>query len=151
MLNKEKIILRLEKLQTLIEKSHPEEKEEESKTVLFQRHLIETTENIQFIRDVITSKSKFDIDSENQQMIRIMKQSNRYWQLHNKVLDGDFDSVDLLEMEDTIIDYLNQGSKINAIKYYREFMLTHMNERVTLREAKDKIDAYSASMNVSLI
>jgi hypothetical protein len=148
MLDKEKIILRLDMLQTLIEKTYPEVPD---KKVLFQRHLIETTENIQFIRDVITSKSKFDIDTENQQMIRIMKTSNRYWQLHNKVLDGDFDSVDLLEMEDTIIDYLNQGSKINAIKYYREFMLTHMNERVTLREAKDKIDAYDKSMKVSLI
>ena len=42
----------------------------------------------------------------------------------------------------TIEEHLAQSAKIAAIKYYRETMETHFNEKITLREAKDAIDDY---------
>ena len=42
---------------------------------------------------------------------------------------------------DHIEDYLAQGQKINAIKYYREEMQHRFDERVSLRESKDFVDS----------
>ena len=60
-----------------------------------------------------------------------MKESNRYWKIRNLIKEGDVGDLYLLEMEETIMEYLEAGSKINAIKYYREVMQTHFNEKVT--------------------
>ena len=49
------------------------------------------------------------------------------------------------------MEYLDVGSKIKAIKYYREWMNEYTDKGVSLREAKDTIDAYSARRGVSLI
>ena len=49
------------------------------------------------------------------------------------------------------MEYLDDGSKINAIKYYREWMNEYTDKGISLREAKDTIDAYAARREVSLI
>jgi len=43
-------------------------------------------------------------------------------------------------MEEEIEDYLAQGQKINAIKYYRSEMKDRFDEEVSLRDAKDYVD-----------
>ena len=63
-------------------------------------------------------------------------------EIRNLIKEGEVEDLHLLEMEETIMEYLESGSKINAIKYYREVMQTHFKEKVTLREAKDAIDEY---------
>ena len=83
-------------------------------------------------------------------MISTMKDANRLWKLHHKVITGEFDSIAVIELEEIVSEFVDKGQKINAIKFYREWMLENTNTRVTLREAKEKIDAYAAR-NVTLI
>ena len=84
-------------------------------------------------------------------MISTMRSANRLWKLHHKVIAGDFDTIEALEMEERVMEYLDDGSKINAIKYYREWMNEYTDKGISLREAKDTIDAYAARREVSLI
>ena len=66
----------------------------------------------------------------------------------NKIKNGelDGDNVDLMEVHETIEEQLAQGAKITAIKYYREVMDTHFDTKVSLREAKDFVDAIQNDM-----
>jgi len=141
-MNKDLIIERLEMLITLIDETHPDKPTE---AALFHHHSVHTLENIKHIRDYIKGSLVVDEDTQRETLIRIMKESNRFWKVRNKIKDGSVDDLQLLDMEETIIEFLEEGSKINAIKYYREVMNDHFNERVTLRVAKDTIDAYSES------
>tara|TARA_B100000809_G_scaffold234453_1_gene251886 strand:- start:27 stop:470 length:444 start_codon:yes stop_codon:yes gene_type:complete len=141
-MNKDLIIERLEMLITLIDETHPDKPTE---AALFHHHSVQTLENIKHIRDYIKGSLVVDEDTQRETLIRIMKVSNRFWKIRNKIKDGSVDDLQLLDMEETIIEFLEEGSKINAIKYYREVMNDHFNERVTLRVAKDTIDAYSES------
>ena len=141
-MNKDLIIERLEMLITLIDETHPDKPTE---AALFHHHSVHTLENIKHIRDYIKGSLVVDEDTQRETLIRIMKESNRFWKVRNKIKDGSVDDLQLLDMEETIMEYLEEGSKINAIKYYREVMNDHFNERVTLRVAKDTIDAYSES------
>jgi hypothetical protein len=141
-MNKDLIIERLEMLITLIDETHPDKPTE---AALFHHHSVHTLENIKHIRDYIKGSLVVDEDTQRETLIRIMKESNRFWKVRNKIKDGSVDDLQLLDMEETIMEYLEEGSKINAIKYYRDVMNTHFKERVTLREAKDTIDAYSES------
>ena len=146
-MNKDKIIERLEMLTELIGNTQPDIP---SDTMLFHHHSIDVLEEIQYLRDKIKNKSiSIDEDHERQHIINIMKKANRYWVIRNRIKDGD-DNLELLEVEEHIQEYLDQGSKINAIKLYRESMKTHFNQQVTLRESKDMIDALDRGGKVSL-
>jgi ribosomal protein L7/L12 len=70
-----------------------------------------------------------------------MRASNKIWRFRNKIKNGELDMTEQSEMVDEIEDYLAQGQKINAIKYYREEMKVRFGERVSLRESKDFIDS----------
>ena len=134
-----KVIEKLELLENLIGKTEPDIPNE---TELFSHHTIRTQENLEWLRNVATGRTNHDPDSTRTELIRIMKESNRYWKIRNLIKEGEVEDLHLLEMEETIMEYLESGSKINAIKYYREVMQTHFKEKVTLREAKDAIDEY---------
>ena len=146
-MNKDKIIERLEMLSDLISETQPEIPNDK---MLFHHHAIDVLEEIQHIRDLSNKSVTIDQDSERKAIIRLMKKANRYWAIRNKIKEGDIDNLELLEMEEQIHEYLDQGSKINAIKYYRESMLTHFNTRVTLRESKDMIDSLSSGKKATL-
>ena len=147
-MNKELIIERLEMLTELIGNTQPDIP---SDTMLFHHHSIDVLEEIQYLRDKIKNKSiSIDEDHERQHIINIMKKANRYWAIRNKIKEGGVDNLELLEVEEQIHEYLDQGSKINAIKYYRESMKTHFNQQVTLRESKDLIDALSRGKKATL-
>ena len=145
-MNKDNILERLEMLVDLIE-----ETSEPTNDLLFPHHQTDTLENIQFIRDIITGKLIPNADTERDDIIRIMKHSNRMWSIRNKIKNGDIENVNLLELEDGVREYLVGGSKINAIKFYREWMNDNMDTRVSLRESKDKVDAYAKTLNSQLI
>ena len=74
-------------------------------------------------------------------LIEVMRSSNKIWKFRNKIKNGEVDTIDHAEMIDEIEDYLAQGQKINAIKYYREEMQNRFDERVSLRESKDFVDS----------
>ena len=142
-----KIIERLESLETLIEKTEPDIPNEKD---LFSMHSIQTQENIEWMRSIITGSSNHDQDSTRIKIIQIMKDSNRIWGIRNKIHNGEWDDLEMLEVEDTIKDLLSQGQKINAIKYYRSYMHEELKVDMGLRQAKDTIDAIQRGATVDL-
>ena len=142
-----KIIERLESLETLIEKTEPDIPNE---TDLFSMHSIQTQENIEWMRSIVTGNSNHDQDSTRIKIIQIMKDSNRIWGIRNKIHNGEWDDLEMLEVEDTIKDLLSQNQKINAIKYYRNYMKEELKVDMGLRQAKDTIDAIGEGRNVDL-
>ena len=142
-----KIIERLESLETLIEKTEPDIPNE---TDLFSMHSIQTQENIEWMRSIVTGNSNHDQDSTRIKIIQIMKDSNRIWGIRNKIHNGEWDDLEMLEVEDTIKDLLSQGQKINAIKYYRSYMHEELKVEMGLRQAKDTVDAIGRGESVDL-
>ena len=142
-----KILERLESLETLIDKTEPDIPNEKD---LFSMHSIETQENIDWVRSIVTGNSNHDQDSARMKIIQIMKDSNRIWSIRNKIHNGEWDDLQMLEVEDTIKDLLSQNQKINAIKYYRNFMHEELKVDMGLRQAKDTIDAIGRGATVDL-
>ena len=142
-----KIIERLESLETLIDKTEPDIPNEKD---LFSMHSIQTQENMEWMRSIVTGNSNHDQDSTRIKIIQIMKDSNRIWGIRNKIHSGEWDDLEMLEVEDTIKDLLSQHQKINAIKYYRNYMSEQLNVDMGLRQAKDTIDAIGRGATVDL-
>jgi len=142
-----KIIERLEALETLIEKTEPDIPNE---TDLFSMHSIQTQENIEWMRSIVTGQSNHDQDSTRIKIIHIMKDSNRIWGIRNKIHNGEWDDLEMLEVEDQIKDFLSRNEKINAIKYYRQYMHDELKVDMGLRQAKDTIDAIGRGATVDL-
>ena len=141
------ILERLESLETLIDKTEPDIPNEKD---LFSMHSIQTQENIEWMRSIVTGNSLHDQDSTRIKIIQIMKDSNRIWGIRNKIHNGEWDDLEMLEVEDTIKDLLSQHQKINAIKYYRNYMSEQLNVDMGLRQAKDTIDAIGRGVSVDL-
>ena len=144
-MNKKLILDRLELLVELCEKTEPDIPTEKR---LFTEHSISVHEMIKEVRELHTGIKNIDPDSDRDLMINIMRQANKIWRLRNKVKYGEFDELSHIEMTEQIEDYIAQGQKINAIKYYRQEMSEQFGEQVTLREAKDHIDDIAANMRL---
>ena len=141
------ILERLESLEALIDKTEPDVPNEKD---LFSMHSIQTQENIEWMRSIVTGNSNHNQDSTRIKLIQLMKDSNRIWSIRNKIQNGDWDNLEMLEVEDTIKDLLSQNQKINANKYYRKFMLDELKVDMGLRQAKDTIDAIGRGATVDL-
>ena len=134
-MNKTLILDRLELLVKLCEKTEPDIPTEKR---LFTEHSITVHEMLEEVR-ILTDSST---------LTKIMRQANKIWRIRNKVKNGEWDDITQIEMYETIEDYIAQGQKINAIKYYRQEMTDKFDEQVTLREAKDHIDHIANSMKL---
>ena len=134
-MDKSNILLRLEKLVDLCEET--ESDLTFSKNYLFSKHLIEVQTMITLVTDI----ENFEPSVEREQLTQVMKSSNRIWRFRNKIKNGELDMTEQVEMLDEIEDYLAQGQKINAIKYYRDEMKVRFDEQVSLRESKDFVDS----------
>ena len=115
---------------------------------LFSRQYITANEMVSRVRNLHTGKQIIDPDNEREELISIMKCANRIWKIRNKIKNGEWDDSTRLEMEEEIEDYITQGQKINAIKYYRQEMNDKFGEQVNLREAKEYIDKISDDMRL---
>ena len=133
-MDRELIIMRLEMLVSLIENTEPDIPDKKN---LFSHHIITAMEML----DKINNRKL-----EREELISMMKCANRIWKTRNKIKNGEWDSLEMLEVHETIEEHLAQNAKIAAIKYYRETMKTHFDEKVSLREAKDFVDAIQNDM-----
>jgi ribosomal protein L7/L12 len=100
----------------------------------------------QKVKEWHTGHQVQDPDSEREELISMMKCANRIWKIRNKIKNGEWDSLEMLEMNDMIEDYIARGEKINAIKYYRQEMDENYDIRVSLRDAKEYIDNTAEDM-----
>ena len=137
-MDKSNILLRLEMLADLCDTTEPDVP---SDKLLFSNHLIEAQNMITLVTDMANGGVNFEPGTEREQLIEVMRSSNKIWKFRNKIKNGEVDTIDHAEMIDEIEDYLAQGQKINAIKYYREEMQNRFDERVGLRESKDFVDS----------
>ena len=136
-MNKKLIIEKLEMLVSLIEKTEPD--------IPSERYL--------FSGQLITAKEMYDrvetgVSFSENELPELMRQANKIWKIRNKIKNGEWDDLSYLEMNDMIEDYIAQGQKINAIKYYRQEMSDKFDEQVSLREAKEHIDKISDDMRL---
>jgi uncharacterized protein YeeX (DUF496 family) len=137
-MDKSNILLRLEMLANLCETTEPEVPNDKQ---LFSNHLIEVQNMITLVTDIESGEVDFEPSNEREQITEVMRTSNKIWRFRNKIKNGELDTTEHAEMIDEIEDYLAQGQKINAIKYYIEEMKVRFGERVSLRESKDFIDS----------
>ena len=136
-MNKSTILERLNMLVKLCEKTEPDIP---SDTQLFTEHSISVQGMMKSVRDLHTGRQNIDDDSERDLMINIMRESNKIWKLRNKVKNGEWDDLSHAVIEEETEDFLAEGQKINAIKYYRSEMKDRFNVEVSLRDAKDYVD-----------
>jgi len=141
------IIERLQSLEALINKT---EADNPNDKILFTDHTIQTQENLLWMMNLTANGTTHDPDSTRERIIQIMKDSNRIWGIRNKIWNGEWESLEMLEVEDTIKDLLLQNQKINAIKYYRSFMKEELKVDMGLRQAKETIDAIGRGESVDL-
>ena len=144
-MNKNLILYRLEMLVKLCNKTEPK-KWAPGDGSLFSTQFITANEMIKKVRDLHLGKEVLDPDSEREELISIMKCANRIWKIRNKIKNGELDDKHQINMNDQIEDYIAQGAKINAIKYYRQEMDENYSIRMTLREAKEYIDNTAEDM-----
>ena len=141
------IIERLKSLEALITKTEPDNPNDK---ILFTDHTIQTQENLLWMMNLTANGTNHDPDSARERIIQIMKDSNRIWGIRNKIHNGEWDDLEMLEAEDIIKDFLSRNEKINAIKYYRKFMLDELKVDMGLRQAKETIDAIGRGESVDL-
>ena len=137
-MDKSNILLRLEMLADLCEETEPEVPNDKQ---LFSNHLIEVQNMITLVTNIESGEVDFEPSNEREQITEVMRSSNKIWKFRNKIKNGEVDTIDHTEMIDEIEDYLAQGQKINAIKYYREEMKVRFGEQVSLRDSKDFVDS----------
>ena len=134
-MNKELIIDRLNLLIELCEETEPERTvlADFDHTDLFTGHLITAKELYDRFNTGVS-------DSENE-IPEIMKQANTIWKFRNQIKVNGWGEYG--DVHTTITDFLSQGQKINAIKYYRQYMKDNFNQTVGLREAKEYVDNFA--------
>ena len=142
-MNKSAIVERLELLVKLCEKTEPDIPDD---TQLFTEHSISVQGMIKSVRDLHTGKQTVDSDSERDLMINVMRESNKIWKLRNKVKNGEWNDLSGAVIDEEIENYLVEGQKINAIKYYRSEMKERFDKVVDLRVAKDYVDMIQEDM-----
>ena len=111
------------------------------------------SEKYLFTGQLIAAKEMYDrletgVSYSENELPELMRQANKIWKIRNKIKNGEWDDLSYLEMNDMIEDYIAQGQKINAIKYYRQEMSDKFDEQVSLREAKEHIDKISDDMRL---
>ena len=111
------------------------------------------SEKYLFTGQLIAAKEMYDrietgVSVSENELPALMRQANKIWKIRNKIKNGEWDSLEMLEMNDMIEDYIAQGQKINAIKYYRQEMGDQFNEQVSLRDAKEHIDKIADDMRL---
>ena len=137
-MDKSNILLRLEMLADLCETTEPDVPSDKQ---LFSNHLIEVQNMITLVTNIESGEVDFEPSNEREQITEVMRSSNKIWRFRNKIKNGELDMTEQVEMLDEIEDYLAQGQKINAIKYYRDEMKVRFDEQVSLRESKDFVDS----------
>jgi ribosomal protein L7/L12 len=130
----------LDRFKMLIKLCEETEPDIPSERHLFTGHLIAAKEMYDRIETGVSV-------SENE-IPQLMRHANKIWRIRNKIKNGEWDDLSYIEMTEQIEDYIAQGQKINAIKYYRQEMNDQFSEQVSLREAKEYIDNIAADMKL---
>ena len=129
----------LERLNRLVKLCKSTEPDNPDNNWLFTPHVIDVHE--------IYNRVDVSYDSLNaEERVEIMKMANKIWKIRRKIWNGEWDDVTASTLHDEIEDMIEAGAIIQAIKHYRSEMKTHLDTDVSLREAKDYVDALRDDM-----
>tara|TARA_Y100000590_G_scaffold5134_1_gene6974 strand:+ start:5329 stop:5766 length:438 start_codon:yes stop_codon:yes gene_type:complete len=137
-MKKKDLLKRLNKLTKLIAKTEPDI---EPDTHLFSQHSITHEKNIMRIQEERYTQ---------REMVNLMEESNHIWTIRNKIHNGEWDVLPLVQLEKEVKDFISQGQKINAIKHYRNVMDRDFGTTMSLKIAKYTIDALAQNIQVDL-
>ena len=93
-------------------------------------------------RDIYIKVRDGDYDS-SVEVTGIMRQANKIWKQRNHIKKVGW--KEFYSVEGTVIDYLRQNQKINAIKFYRQSKIDR-GEEIGLKEAKEYVDALAQKL-----
>ena len=137
-MKKKDLLKRLNKLTKLIAKTEPDV---EPDTHLFSQHSINHEKHVMMVKE-----KRFT----QREMVNLMEESNHIWTIGNKIHNGEWDVLPLVELEKEIKDFISQGQKINAIKHYRNVMDRDFRTTISLKTAKYTVDALAQNIKVDL-
>ena len=138
-MKKKALLKRLSKLTKLIDKTEPDI---EPDTHLFSQHSIDHERRVMMVQEERYTQ---------REMVEIMEASNHIWAIRNKIHNGDWDLLPLVELEKEMKDFIKQGQKISAIKHYRNVMDRDFGTTISLKLAKNTIDALADNIpNIDL-
>ena len=137
-MKKKALLKRLSKLTKLIDKTEPDI---EPDTHLFSQHSIDHERRVMMVQEERYTQ---------REIVEIMEASNHIWTIRNKIHNGDWDLLPLVELEKEIKDFIKQGQKISAIKHYRNVMDRDFGTTISLKLAKYTVDALANNISVDL-
>ena len=100
------------------------------------------TEDMINAREIYIKVRDGEYDS-SVEVIRTMRQANKIWKQRNHIKKVGW--KEFYSVEGTVIDYLRQNQKINAIKFYRQSKIDR-GEEIGLKEAKEYVDALAQKL-----
>ena len=137
-MKKKDLLKRLNKLTKLIAKTEPDI---EPDTHLFSQHSITHEKNIMRIQEERYTQ---------REMVNLMEESNHIWTIRNKIHNGEWDVLPLVELEKEIKDFISQGQKINAIKHYRNVMDRDFGTTMSLKLANYTLDPIAQNIQLDM-
>ena len=88
-------------------------------------------------RDIYIKVRDGDVDG-SEDVIQVMREANKIWKQRNHIKAVGWKAF--YSIEGTVIDYIRQNQKINAIKFYRQSKIDR-GEEIGLKEAKEYVDS----------
>ena len=133
---KEWMLERLDRLVKICKSTEPDNPDD---SWLFTPHVVEAHEMYLKVNTLYDSLS-------HEEKVEIMKKANKTWKIRRKIWNGEWDNVTASTLHGEIEDMIESGAIIQAIKHYRSEMKTHLDTDISLREAKDYVDALRDDM-----
>ena len=129
----------LERLNRLVKICKSTEPDNPDDTWLFTPQVIDAHEMYLKVNTLYDSLN-------HEEKVEIMKKANKTWKIRRKIWNGEWDDVTASTLHGEIEDMIEAGAIIQAIKHYRSEMKTHLDTDISLREAKDYVDALRDDM-----
>ena len=99
---------------------------------------------------MLSAQQMFDLTEQEYglndhfELSNMMRQANKLWKIMNRIKNGE--KVYKVILENELEDFIIQGQKINAIKHYRHVMDETFDTEITLKGAKEYVDALAEDM-----
>ena len=138
-MDKKLLLYKLDRLLHLLETTEPKE-EKLPDNELFTSDLI-------LVRDWYDTIETFDKWSEELDIVSVMNQANSIWKFRHKIKKLGWDNYNTTDEE--IKAHILKGEKIAAIKLYRKHQCEDCGKQVSLKEAKDYVDAIQKTLSIT--
>jgi len=138
-MDKKLLLYKLDRLLHLLETTEPKE-EKLPDNELFTSDLI-------LVRDWYDTIETFDKWSEELDIVSVMNQANSIWKFRHKIKKLGWDNYNTTDEE--IKAHILKGEKIAAIKLYRKHQCEVCGKQVSLKEAKDYVDAIQKTLSIT--